>query len=152
MSSKVNHALFDLIHSMTKSEKRYFKLLSSRHTIGEENNYVRIFDYLDKQEEYDEDKLFKDFKGESFLNRFSITKKRLYDHVLSALDSFHVSHSIDAQLHKMLHSSNILFEKSLYDQSRRILVSAEKLARKHERSHILLQVLAKRKNVIETHG
>lgn len=152
MSSKVNSALYDLVKSMTKSEKRYFKLLSSRHTIGEENNYVRIFDYLDKQPVYDECKLFSDFEGEPFLNRFSITKKRLYDHVLSALDSFHSSHSVDAQLHKMLHSANILFEKSLYDQSRRILNSAEKLACKHERSHITLQVLAQRKKLIETHG
>ena len=83
MSSKVNHALFDLVKSMTKSEKRYFKLVSSRHTIGDENNYVRIFDYLDKLDGYDEDKLFDHFKGESFLNRFSITKKRLYDHILN---------------------------------------------------------------------
>ena len=152
MSSKVNHALFDLVKSMTKSEKRYFKLMSSRHTIGSENNYVRIFDYLDKQDSYDEEKLFKYFDGESFLNRFSITKKRLYDHILNALASFHSSHSVDAQLFTMLHSAEILFEKSLYDQSRRILNSAEKLARKHEKLHILLQVLGKRKKLIETYG
>ena len=60
MSSKVNSALFDLVKSMSKSEKRYFKLMSSRHTIGDENNYVRLFDFLDKQEEYDEDNLFND--------------------------------------------------------------------------------------------
>jgi hypothetical protein len=137
---------------MTKSEKRYFKLVSSRHTIGDENNYVRIFDYLDKLDSYDEDKLFDHFKGESFLNRFSITKKRLYDHILNALDSFHSANSVDAQLHTMLHSAHILFEKSLYDQSRRILNSAEKLAKKHEKSHILLQILGQRKKLIETHG
>ena len=74
MSSKVNNALFDLVNSMTKSEKRYFKLMSSRHTIGDENNYVRIFDYIDKQEEYSEEQLFSHFKGEVFLNRFYITK------------------------------------------------------------------------------
>ena len=48
MSSKVNNALFELIQAMSKSEKRYFKLMSSRHTIGKENNYVRLFDFLDK--------------------------------------------------------------------------------------------------------
>ena len=40
------------------------------------NNYVRIFDHLDKQDSYDEEVLFKKFDGEAFLNRFSITKKR----------------------------------------------------------------------------
>ena len=47
MSSKVNEALFELIHSMTKSEKRYFKLLSSRHAIGGESNYTLLFDKID---------------------------------------------------------------------------------------------------------
>ena len=121
MSSKVNSALFELIKSMSTSEKRYFKLMSSRHTIGGENNYVRLFDFLDKQPEYDEDVIFKTFKKEAFINRFSITKKRLYDHILSALDSFHSAASIEAQLHKQLHAADILFEKSLCDQCRRVL-------------------------------
>ena len=54
MSNKVNEALFELIQSMTKSEKRYFKLLSSRHSIGGENNYIRIFDALEKMKTYEE--------------------------------------------------------------------------------------------------
>lgn len=152
MSSKVNEALFDLVKSMTKSEKRYFKLMSSRHTIGGENNYVRIFDYLDKQEIYDEKELFKDFDGEAFLNRFSITKKRLYDHILSALDSFHSSASIEAQIHKMLNASDILYDRSLYDQSRRILRSAEKLALKHQKPALVLEISNKQKRILETSG
>ena len=152
MSSKVNNALFDLVNSMTKSEKRYFKLMSSRHTIGDENNYVRIFDYIDKQVEYNESQLFSHFNGEVFLNRFSITKKRLYDHILSALDSFHSSSSIEAQLHKMLHSADILFEKSLYDQTRRLLRSAEKLSEKYQLTHLKLEVIDKQKRLLETTG
>ena len=152
MSSKVNEALFDLIKSMSKSEKRYFKLMSSRHTIGGENNYVRIFDHLDKMDVYDEDKLYKDFKGEAFLNRLSITKKRLYDHILSALDSFYSGASVDAQIHKMIHSADILFNRSLYDQSRRILRSAEKLAVKHEKSALVLEISSRQKKILETSG
>lgn len=152
MSSKVNNALFDLVHSLTKSEKRYFKLMSSRHAIGGENNYIVLFDAIDKQSEYDEEKLFKIFKGEAFLNRFSITKKRLYDHILSSLDAFHSVNSIEAQLHKMIHSYDILFEKSLYDQSRRILRSAEKLATKNEMHEIILLIAKKEKKLIETEG
>lgn len=152
MSSKVNEALYDLIHSMTKSEKRYFKLLSSRHTIGDENNYVTLFDFIDKQEEYDEREIHDEFKGEAFLNRFSITKKRLYDHILSALDAYHVSGSTEPQLYRMLHAADILFEKSLYEQSRRLLRSAEKLALKHEFSQIQLLIIDKQKRLCETTG
>lgn len=152
MSSKVNEALFDLIQSMSKSEKRYFKLMSSRHTIGEENNYVLLFDFIDKQDVYNEEHVFESFKGSAFLNRFSITKKRLYDHILSSLDSFHINNSVEAQLYKMLHSADILFEKSLYDQSRRVLRSAEKLASKYEKAEVLLLVSKKQKRLLETSG
>ncbi len=152
MSGKVNRALFDLIKSMSKSEKRYFKLMASRHTIGSENNYVRLFDFIDKLDAYDEDRIFKTFRGEAFLNRFSITKKRLYDHILTALDSFHSSNSIEAQLNKQLHAADILFEKSLYDQCRRVLKSAEKFAEKHELSGILVQIGIKQKRLLETQG
>lgn len=152
MSSKVNSALFDLIKSMSKSEKRYFKLMSSRHTIGGENNYVRLFDYLDKQTEYSEKEIFSHFEKEAFINRFSITKKRLYDHILAALDSFHSSSSVEAQLHKQLHAADILFEKSLYDQCRRVLRSAEKVAEKHDLPAILLMISYKKKRLSETMG
>jgi hypothetical protein len=152
MSSKVNNALFDLIKSMSKSEKRYFKLMSSRHTIGGENNYVRLFDHLDKQDEYSEEEIFATFKKEAFINRFSITKKRLYDHILAALDSFHSASSVESQLHKQLHASDILFEKSLYDQCRRILHSAEKVALKNDLPAILLMISYKKKRLSETMG
>lgn len=152
MSKNIKDTLFELIQSMTKSEKRYFKLLSSRHTIGEVNNYIVLFDYIDKMKEYDEQKVFDHFKGEAFLNSFSITKKRLYDHLLSSLDTFHSGSSVDAQLHKMLHSADILYKKSLYLQSERILRSAQKLAQKHQRFGLLMEISARRKKLIETNS
>jgi len=152
MSTKVKEALFELIKSLSKSEKRYFKLLSSRHTIGDENNYVKLFDFIDKQSAYDEDAIFKEFKNEAFLHRFSITKKRLYDHVLSALDAFHSTNSVDAQLFKMMHSADILFNKSLYDQCARILRSAEKLAEKNNRFTLLAEISRKNKRLVENNA
>jgi hypothetical protein len=152
MSTAVKEGLFELIKSLSKSEKRYFKLISSRHTIGDENNYVRLFDYIAKQEEYNEEALFKEFKNEPFLNRFSITKKRLYDHILSALDAFYSSSSIDAQLFKFMHSAEILYTKSLYEQCGRILRSAEKLAEKHERYALIIEIRRKKKKLLENNG
>lgn len=152
MSKKSKDSLYELIQSLTKSEKRYFKLLSSRHTIGEENNYIVLFDYIDKMEEYDEVLLFEHFKGEAFLNRFSITKKRLYDHLLSSLDTFYSNSSLDAQLYRALHSADILYNKSLYDQCRRVLLSAQKLAFKNERFAILMEISKRQKKLLESNG
>ncbi|MFA7272595.1 MAG: hypothetical protein WC044_01930 [Crocinitomicaceae bacterium] len=149
MSSKVNDFLHELIHSLSKSEKRYFKLLSSRHTIGEENNYIVLFDYIESQDQYDEPTLIRHFSGQAFLNKLSITKKRLYNHILGALDNFHAQANVESQIFKMIHSAEILSQKSLYDQSIKILLSAEKLAKKNDYTNLLIHIRSKIKALIE---
>jgi hypothetical protein len=149
MSNKASNSLFELIKSLNKSEKRYFKVFSSRHTIGEENGYITLFDYIDKMESYDEDVLFRDFKGQPLLNKFSITKGRLYSNILKSLDSFHSSSSIDAQLFRQMHSAEILFNKGLYGQAEKVLSSAEKQAIKHERFNLQMEIRHRQKMLLE---
>jgi hypothetical protein len=140
MSNKASDNLHKLIKSMTKPEKRYFKVFSSRHIIGDSNNYQTLFDAIDKQDEYDEEKLLRKFRDKSFVQRFSISKNRLYNALLKSLDSFHSNSSIEAQLQRQLHSIEILYHKSLYDQSLKLLQSARKVAEKHEKLTILVEL------------
>ena len=149
MSNKASSNLFELIKSLNKSEKRYFKVFSSRHTIGDENGYIKLFDYIDKMDDYDEEKVFAHFKGKALLNKFSITKARLYANILKSLDTFHSTSSIDAQIFRSIHSAEILYNKGLYKQSEKILNSAEKQARKHENFNLLLEIKQKQKRLIE---
>lgn len=149
MSNKKSNHLYELIKSLNKTEKRYFKLYSSRHTIGTQNNYIYLFDFISKMEVYDEDLILKKFKGEAFLNNFSITKGRLYTHILNALDLYYSTSSIDAQLYKTMHSADILFDKGLYQQSEKILHSAEKQAKKYGKQLLLLEIKNKQKKLIE---
>lgn len=152
MSKTASPALFELIHNMSKSEKRYFKIRSSRHTIGDQNKYVQIFDFIDQQEVFDEDALFDHFEGESFLNKFSITKNRLYDQIMKALDSYHSNASIDATIYRHLHGAEILYNKSLYDHAIKQLRSAERLAKKHQKIELQLKVDEFMNRIYETQG
>lgn len=149
MSNKVSNQLHQLIKSLTKAEKRYFKLYSSRHTIGEKNNYQIIFDAIDKQSVYDEDAILRKFKKEAFVNKFSITKNRLYETILKSLDAFHANSSIEAQLKRQIHCAEILYKKSLYKQSAKQLRSAKKIAYKYEKHTSLLEIFMWEKLLIE---
>lgn len=142
--------LFELIKSLSKSEKRYFKLYVSRHTTKENNNYTLLFDYLDKAGDYIEKEVFKHFKKEAFINNFSITKRRLYDQIISSLNAYHSRNSIDALLYKNLQGAAILYQKSLYSQAEKLLNSAHKLASKHERMALLIEIEHKQQQLIET--
>ncbi len=149
MANTYSDALFELINSLSKSEKRYFKLYSSRHTIGNQNNSILIFDFISKMNVYEEERLFEHFKGATFLNKFSITKNRLYQQVLSSLDSYHAQDSIENELNKAIHSAEILFNRGLYHQSKKILDSTKRKAIKHDQVHVLLKLIEKQKKFIE---
>ena len=149
MANSYSDTLFELIKSLSKSEKRYFKLYSSRHTIGQQNNSVLLFDFICKMKVYEEEEIFEHFKGASFLNKFSITKNRLYQQILGSLDSYHSQDSIENELNRALHSAEILFNKGLYHQSKKILDSTKRKAKKHNQKHILLQIIEKQKKYIE---
>lgn len=149
MSNKASHHLFDLIKSLTKSEKRYFKLYSSRHTIGEENGYLRLFDFIDRMDSYQEDLTYMHFKDQPLLNKFSITKARLYNNILKSLNAYHAGSSIDAQLFQALHCADILYNKGLYKQCEKVLRSAEKQAVKNERSVVLMEIKQKQRKLVE---
>ena len=70
--------------------------------IGDQNNYLVLFDAIDRQSEYDEVKLLNKFRNEPFVKRFSIAKSRMYNAILKSLDAYHANSSVEAQLKRQL--------------------------------------------------
>jgi hypothetical protein len=149
MSKTHSDQLHRLIHSLTKQEKRHFKIFASRHTIGEQNNYVHLFDIIEKMKVYDEAALLKKLRGDAPPGNFSIVKMRLYESILRSLDQFHHNSSVDAQLWKELHYAEILYKKTLYEQCAKRLRSARKLAEKYEKLAALVEIHAMEKALAE---
>merc|ERR1711974_480393 len=77
----------DLIKSLTKSEKRFFKLSSSLQS--GEKNYLKIFDAIEEQSEYNEEDIKEQFKNERFIKHFPSEKNHLYKLILKSLRSYH---------------------------------------------------------------
>ncbi|MCH2199422.1 MAG: hypothetical protein MK081_11640 [Flavobacteriales bacterium] len=149
MSNKASNNLHELIKSLTKAEKRYFKVYASRHMSNSSSNYERLFDAIDRQTDYNEDLLLKKFKGEPLTKRFSIAKNRLYQSVLRSLDAFHANSSTEAQLKRQIHSAEILYHKNLDGQALKILRSARKVAEKHEKITSLIEIGKWEKRILE---
>lgn len=149
MSNKASDSLYRLIKAMTKPEKRYFKVFSSRHVIGEQNNYQRLFDAIDRQVEYDESALLQKFSDEAFIRRFSISKNRLYQSIMRSLDAYHSNSSVEAQIKRQIHAAEILYRKTLYGQAMKLLQSAKKVAEKHEKITSLIEISRWEKRILE---
>lgn len=124
----MNNMLFDLIKSMTQSEKRNFKIEATKYTRKKKSSYLILFEAIDKMKSYDEKKLHQYLKHEKFINRLSVEKNTLYKFILKSLKSYHASISKSSQVKHYLLEVEILFEKSLYTQCNNLLIKAEKVA------------------------
>lgn len=133
--------LFDLITSMTKSEKRYFKLYASKHVKGR-GNCVRLFDAIDGQERYDEADIRKRFRKDRFVRQLPVQKNYLYDLILRSLRAFHASRTVEMRMKEMLHDVEVLDAKGLYEQCQDLLARCRQLGARDESYDLLLATLS----------
>src|SRR5215210_2086814 len=124
MSNRFTDALFQLIHSLEKSEKRHFKLYIKRSSAKEDLKIIQLFDALDKLSEYDEQLLLKKLPGIE-KPQLSNLKTHLYKQVLASLRLLRSAENIDLQLNEQLDYSRILYNKGLFLQSLKLLERAK---------------------------
>lgn len=131
--------VFNLINSLSPSEKRYFKGFANRHVIGKKNNYLLLFEAMQKQSEYDEAAIKEEFAGEPFIKHFRILKHNLYQQVLKSVANN--SSSLDAQVFQLLLQVEMLYKKAFYKQAKKVLQKARKFAIEHEKFLSQLEII-----------
>lgn len=130
--------LFVLVKSLSRSEKRYFRLFANRE--GGDNVYLKLFDAMDKQSEYDEAAIRKHFKGEKFLKQLHVPKNYLRALILKSLRNFHSNISKDSEVKDILRNIEILFNKELYQHALVELKRAETIASDYELSLLMIDI------------
>lgn len=138
MKKKEN--LFRLIKAMSVAEKKHFRKVASLHVIRGENNYLKLFDVLDRQKEYDPAAVRNALRGESLLGHLASSKYYLYKLILKSLRSFHCGSSADSRLRDMLGAVEVLHEKGLFDDVSNLLGKARRLAEKYQRHLPLMEI------------
>jgi hypothetical protein len=104
--------LFTIIKSLTKAEKRNFRLYVQRLQSNENVLYVRLFDILDKAEDYDEDKVLEKM-GDIPKSQFVNIKRHLYTQVLKSLRL--IFENIESiKVREQIDFAHILYSKWLY--------------------------------------
>lgn len=140
--------LFALVNSLSRSEKRYFKLNAS--VFRENNLLVVLFDMLVKQEQYDEKKILKELRHDNKHKQFSIAKKRLYELILKSMRSYHADKTVDHQLNNSLQDVSFLNRKKVGKEFvEKELRQIEAMAIKYEKHNYLLEALEMRLNLEE---
>ncbi len=138
--------LFELIKSLTKSEKRSFKLFAKRAGGESETKYLKIFDVMDKIDSYDEAIIMKKLPGVS-KTQFANQKSHLYGQVLASLRLSHLKVDIDIELREQLDYIRVLYKKGLYFQSLRLLSRAKKVTGNYRKDLFQLALLDYEKQI-----
>lgn len=136
-TTKISDPVYDLVHSMSQMEKRYFTIntQSIRNNRGEIPDYFLLFEILDKMKIYDkneaEQKFLQKLGKESFSN-FAVKKKELYDALMKSLRLFHYKKTKKSAdyIKVLIRDAGFLFKRGLFKDTERHLKEARKLAEK----------------------
>ena len=120
--------LFELIHSLSPSEKRYFKLFAEKHVLGTKNKYFTLFEHLAQEDSYDELKL-----PSSLTHNLASDKHFLFQLILKAMRAYRSQKGVDKRLSELISDLEFLFEKRLYKPCRKLLKKAKEMATLHDR-------------------
>lgn len=137
--------LYDLIHSLSKSEKRYIQLQSSAETL----DYMELWKILLKEEDYNEAKLKKEYATANFMKNFAMSKQYLFERILLLLDRYRKQSDADILTEKG-RLVKILWQKGFKKKAKSRLQKALKKAEEGELFEVQLSLLETKKAFPET--
>ncbi len=138
--------LYDLVHSLSKSEKRYIKVQAG----SEDKDYIQLMNALLAQKTFNEEQLIKKHRNAKFVKNLATHKKYLYDLILKSLANFGEKEPEDKVLEKIA-AARVLFNKNLAEAAMKELNQGEKIAKKYEFFELQLQILELKKNIVKNH-
>ena len=139
MSMEKNDALFLLVKSLTKSEKRQFKLYAGRLGGNLEKNFMALFNLLDKMDEFDETKILA--KTNIKKQQLSNSKAHLYRQILVSLKLNPIHQNVKMQIREQIDFATVLYNKGLHRQSLKILDKAKNMAVENEENNLAYEIV-----------
>ncbi|MEE3147278.1 MAG: hypothetical protein VX319_04325, partial [Bacteroidota bacterium] len=140
-------SLYVLIKSLSKSEKRQFKLYVGRLDGNADSKYLQLFNLLDKMNTYDESEIFKQNIVKK--QQLSNLKAHLYKQILISLRLSPAHQNIRVQIREQLDFATVLYQKGLYQQSLKLLEKAKHMAIENEEKNVAYEIVELEK-VIES--
>ena len=130
--------LHSLINSLTKSEKRYFKLNAA---ISKTNKtLIKLFDILERNRSIDKKILIKKLNLKSKQN-LAVADTRLQGLILKHLRGFHANTTQSIELNNLIIEIEILYNKRLFKNCQKLILKTKKLAKTQENHLALLSIL-----------
>ena len=142
--------LFGLVNSLTKAEKRNFRLYARRIQGEGDAKFIQLFDLLEKQKVFNEELLLRKLK-DSNKSQFSNLKRHLYQHILTSLRLVELGKREEIQVREWIDYADILYGKGLYLQALKLLARAKTLAISINHDLLHLEIVEFEKRIESRH-
>ena len=109
----------ELIKSLSRTEKRYFKMYT-RFQQGDKS-YMKLFDIMDKQVRFDEKLIIQKFISTNKVSNLPAVKKYLFDQIIASVKSYGAYKDMDSIHTDLIETYKVLQYKGLHGQSGRLL-------------------------------
>lgn len=135
--------LYDLIKTLTKTERRYIKVQSG----SVEKDYIQLMDALSAQKTFNEEQLFEDYKGANFLKHLAVNKRYLYELILKSLTNFGQK-SVEGKIYEKINATNALIKKGLFTAAFSELKKGQRSAKKYELYQMQIMLFSIEKSLL----
>jgi len=151
MSRIKSRNLFDLIKSLDKNEKRYFKVMFSNSQTSDDLKMLILFDHINKQQEFDEDSILK--KEPSLKpSQLSNLKAYLYEKIMQSVRQYNASRIYDIKIREQIDFAQLLVERRLYPLGINCLKKAKKMAKQNSNLELQLEIIKLEKDILTQTG
>ena len=138
--------LFQFIQSLSKSEKRFFKLYTKLYNRQKNKNYILLFDILEKTKVYDDNLVKESITKEIPNANLGSVKAHLKEQLFTSLRLYHRNNTDELKHYDSLAMAQLLMTKGQYYYAQEILEKLEKdtLQTENHLPHIIAQTLSNR--------
>lgn len=139
--------VYNLIMSLTPSEKRYFKLQAHKFIGYHSRTYEKLFDALliHPEKKFNEAVFRRMNRGKSFIKNLIEEVQILQTLIMKVMVQYHSGASVEHSLSEMLQEIRFLYTKGLVEDCLKLIERANDLAEKSESAGVKLQLLEFRK-------
>ncbi len=150
MPKKSYDKLSLLIISLTKAEKRSFRLYVNRSSDNGDSKFVQLFNQIEKDGNYNEEKILKKLP-QIKKRQLSNLKANLFRQILTCLRLLERTKITEIDVREQIDFAKILYEKGLYKSCLELLDKAKKMALSINYETLALSILYFEKRIETQH-
>lgn len=119
MSIAKTESLVFLIGSLSKAEKRHFKLFASRLESNREGLFMMIYDVIEEKNLLKDEDILSHLDNLS-TSQYANAKRHLFSQILKSLRLLHSSRDLQMSLYRDIDYAQLLYKKGLYSEAEQV--------------------------------